>query len=116
MSELFESENGSKANTLVRNSENRSDIKAYIEAQWNEFKNVCANTKDFISQFPNNFTERWWELRVFEFLNKNSFKILKNTKEGPDFKIELENDRFRWVECISTRIGENESNKEEKFK
>lgn len=111
MSELFSSENGTKAYQLVRNLDDRKDIKDYCETQWTEFKPLCGNQKEFVSQFPNNFVERWWELRVFRFLTNNRLDVIKSDKAGPDFKIKLNDTQFLWVECVSPGVGENEENK-----
>jgi dihydrofolate reductase len=80
-------------------------VKIFFDAIWSKYK-PFADT-NFITEFQVHFTNRAWEVYLFDLLKKGSFNIIAQSKKdpNPDFKISI-GDRNLFIEAVSAGKGE----------
>lgn len=82
----------------LKSSEYKQDVRTYFEQL---FDNLNANNlidRNFVNDFGNQLSQRWWELFIGNYLVHQTLRDLSVHSRGPDFSFSKGQTRF-WVEC-----------------
>jgi hypothetical protein len=101
-SSLFQPGAASPPYEAVRDAGHLSDVKAFIEQIWAEFR--PPGDLNFLEDAKVHFHERTWELYVWYVLKSHGLNPQKTGRVGPDFFF-THKDKTVWVEAIAPGIG-----------
>ena len=91
---------------MYRNdSEMALKARAYIEELWIKYEHFSDTHFLQEIKLDNKFQDRFWEIHLGNVLLKKGFDISSENK-GPDFKVDLGEDKSIWIEAVTASNGE----------
>jgi hypothetical protein len=81
--------------------EGKADVRVYFEDLYEKAAPAGLLHKDFVSKFPNEVPQLWWEMFFANWLMQQSLLAgITTPKSGPDFLATLGEQKI-WIECTA---------------